>query len=119
MKEFLDYRKAKHPINFPSAGSTFVNPEKPVKNKKLLKKFPELKEYNQKGVIPAGYLISKSGLSGKKIGSAKISEKHSNFITNLGGAKSKDVLSLIKLAKARVKKNFGINLETEVQLIGF
>jgi len=119
IKEFLEYRRSKHPMEFPSAGSTFVNPEIEIKNKKLLEKFPELKEYNQKGIIPAGYLIQKSGLAGKKIGKAQISEKHSNFIINLGGAKAKDVLALIKLAQKKVKNVFGIELEPEVQFVGF
>lgn len=119
IKEFLEYRKTRHPIDFPSAGSTFVNPEIKIKNKKLLAKFPELVGYNEKGTIPAGYLISKCGLAGKKIGSAQISEKHANFIINLNGAKAKDVLSLMKLASKRVKSNFNIELEPEVQFIGF
>lgn len=119
VKEFLEYRKNGHPINFPSAGSTFVNPQKKIKNKKLLIKFPELNEYNRKGVIPAGFLVAKCGLAGKKIGNAQISEKHSNFIINLGGAKAKDVLALINLAKKKVKENFGIELEVEVQFVGF
>jgi UDP-N-acetylmuramate dehydrogenase len=119
IKEFLQYRKDKHPINFPSAGSVFVNPEILIKNKKLLAKFPELEEYNKKGTIPSGYLIAKSGLCGKKAGNAQISEKHCNFVVNLGGAKAKDVVSLIDLAKKKVKANFGISLETEVQFVGF
>jgi UDP-N-acetylmuramate dehydrogenase len=119
IKEFLEYRKARHPINFASAGSTFVNPEVKIKNKKLLDKFPELVEFNEKGVIHVGYLVSKSGLTGKKIGKAQISEKHSNFIVNIGGAKSKDVIALMNLAKKKVKKVFGVSLETEVQFVGF
>jgi len=119
IREFLQYRKDKHPINFPSAGSVFVNPEILIENKKLLAKFPELEEYNKKGIIPSGYLIAKSGLCGKKAGNAQISEKHCNFIVNLGGAKAKDVLSLISLAKKKVKANFGISLEPEVQFVGF
>jgi UDP-N-acetylmuramate dehydrogenase len=99
INEFLKHRKKCHPIEFPSAGSIFVNPE------------------NKKEITPAGYLIEKCGLKGKKIGGAQISEKHANFIINLGNAKSKDVLALIKLAKQKVKKNFNINLETEVQII--
>jgi len=117
--EFLVYRKTKHPVNFPSAGSTFVNPEIKIKNKKLLEKYLELKEFNEKGTIPAGYLIAKCGLAGKKIGNAKIAEQHANFIINLGEAKAKDVLALMNLAKTKVKKTFGINLETEVQFVGF
>ena len=117
IKELLDYRNARHPVDFPSAGSTFVNPEKKIANKKLLEKFPELKEFNLKGAIPSGYLIAKAGLVGKKIGNAQISEKHANFIINLGGAKAKDVLALMKLAQKKVKTVFGINLETEVQFV--
>jgi len=119
IKDFLHHRRTKHPMNFPSAGSVFVNPEKKITNKKLLEKFPELNEHNEKGIIPAGYLIAKSGLAGRKNGNAQISEKHANFIINLGGAKAKNVLFLMKLAEAKVKKNFGISLEKEVQLVGF
>ncbi|MGD0576737.1 MAG: UDP-N-acetylmuramate dehydrogenase [Candidatus Staskawiczbacteria bacterium] len=101
IKEFLEHRKTRHPINFPSAGSTFVNPE--IKGE----------------TIPAGALIAKCGLAGKKIGKAQISEMHANFIVNLGGAKSKDVLALMNLARKEVKNKFKINLETEVQFVGF
>jgi len=119
IKEFLIYRKTRHPVDFPSAGSTFVNPEIKIKNKNLLEKFPELKEYNEKVTIPAGYLIAKCGLAGKKIGNAQISEKHANFIVNLGGADAKSIVGLINLAKRKVKKIFGVDLKTEVQFLGF
>jgi UDP-N-acetylmuramate dehydrogenase len=99
--EFLKYRKKCHPIEFFSAGSVFVNPEK------------------KKEMISVGYLIEKIGLKEKKIGNAQISEKHANFIINLGNAKSKDVEALIKLAKQKVKKNFNINLETEIQIVNY
>lgn len=101
IKEYMNYRKKNHPMNFPSAGSVFVNPERNGE------------------VIRAGFLIEKCGLKGKKIGGAQISEKHANFIINTGNAKAKDVLALMKLAKQKVKRTFGINLETEVQLVGF
>lgn len=118
IKEFLDYRKNRHPKQ-PSAGSTFVNPEIKIKNKKLLEKYPELKEFNNTGIIPAGYLIQKTGLQGKKIGNAQISNKHANFIVNLGGADAKCIVGLINLAKRKVKKTFGIDLVQEVQMVGF
>jgi len=117
IKGFLEYRRAKHPMTFPSAGSVFVNPEIKIKSKKLLDEFPELKEYNKNKAIPSGYLIAKCGLAGKKIGKAQISEKHCNFIINLGGAKAKDVLALIDLAQKKVKKVFGVNLEPEIQIL--
>lgn len=117
VKEFLDYRKAGHPINFPSAGSVFVNPERKITNKKLLKDYPEFIKMNERGVIPSGFLIEKCGLKGKIIGKAQISEKHANFIINLGGAKASDVLRLMKMAKERVYKKFKIKLETEIQYL--
>lgn len=115
----LYHRNTKHPMSFPSAGSTFVNPEVVIKNEKLLALYPELINFNKQGTIPAGFMIEKCGLSGRQIGKAKISEKHCNFIINNGGAKAKDILLLIKLAKKKVKKLFKINLEAEVQLVGF
>jgi len=114
VKKYISYRKKNHPVKFPSAGSVFVNPELIVKNKKLLAKFPELIEFNKWGVIHVGYLIEKCGLKGKRIGNAQISLQHANFIVNLGGAKAKDVLQLIKLAKQKVKKMFNINLQQEI-----
>jgi len=56
---------------------------------------------------------------GKKIGGAQVSKKHSNYIVNLGGASARDVVKLINLIKQKVKKKYNINLETEIQFIGF
>ena len=95
IKQYLEYKKEKHPWNFPSAGSVFKNPP---------------------GFL-AGELIQKCGLKGKRAGKAEISEKHANFIVNLGGAKAKDVKKLINLAKKSVKKKFKINLEEEIQFL--
>jgi len=117
-KEVLEARKSRIPSNF-SAGSIFKN-FIPHRNKisgagsKLSK---ELKKFQKTGVIPAGFLIEKCGLRGKRIGDAQISEKHANFIVNLGQAKAKDVKELIKLAKEKVKEKFDIELEEEIQII--
>lgn len=81
----------------PSAGSIFVNPK------------PQA----------AGDLIEKCGLKEKQIGQAQISQKHANFIVNLGGAKAEDVVKLIALAQKEVRKKFGIDLKTEIVFLGF
>ena len=117
VKELINYRKTNHPLSLPSAGSVFVNPEIKITNKKLLAQYPELSEFAKKGYIHSGFLIEKCGLKGKRIGGAKISEKHGNFIVNCGNAKAKDVAALINLAKRKVKNRFGINLETEIQIV--
>ena len=119
IKKYLEYRKKTQPLSFPSAGSIFKN-FTPHRNKisgagpafKTL-----IKKFKKKDVIPAAYLIEKCGLKGKKIGGAKISELHSNFIVNLGGASAKDVLKLIDLAKRKVKNKFGVELKEEIRKI--
>jgi len=109
IKEYLNYRKETQPLNFPSAGSIFKNPL-PAK---VSKKFRRARKFS------AAELIEKCGLKGKKIGNVKISEKHANFIINLGNGKAKDVIKLINLVKQKVKEKFGITLEEEIQYLGF
>jgi UDP-N-acetylmuramate dehydrogenase len=69
--------------------------------------------------LSAGKLIDEVGLKGKKVGQAKISTKHANFIINTGQAKAEDVLTLIRLAQRRVKEKFNLKLEPEIKFIGF
>jgi len=99
IKEYLEYKKQTQPLNFPSAGSIFKNP----------------KSFSS-SILTAARLIEECGLKGKKAGDAKISEKHANFIVNLGRATAKDVKKLINLAKKSVKKKFKVVLEEEVQI---
>ena len=116
MREYLNYRKENQPLNLPSAGSVFKNYELRIKNYELVKEFPELREFNKKNLIPAAWLIEKCGLKGKRFGNVKISEKHANFIVNLGEGKARDVIKLIKIIKNKVKNKFGITLEEEIEL---
>lgn len=96
IKKNKDYRKETQPWSSPCAGSIFRNP---------------LPEY-------AGQLIEKAGLKGHRIGGAKISEMHGNFIVNAGNAKAEDVLALIEHVKATILDLYGIKMETEVEIIG-
>jgi len=113
----IKYRQEKHPLEFPNAGSVFKN----VPVKKLAKKFQI--EFNDRikqdpfPIVPTAWFIIGAGLTGKKIGRAQISKKHSNYIVNLGGAKAHDVVSLIEFVKKTVKKKYGVLLEQEVQLL--
>ncbi|MBS1964277.1 MAG: UDP-N-acetylmuramate dehydrogenase [Chloroflexi bacterium SZAS-1] len=65
----------------------------------------------------AGRLIEAAGLKGARIGQAEIAQKHANYIVNLGGASSDDILALIELARERVQREFGIELVLEVQIL--
>ncbi len=96
IKEHLNLRKQRHPLNYPSAGSIFVN---------------------KTGGASSSYLIEKTGLKGTKKGGVKVSEKHAGFIVNTGSAKAQDILDLIKLIKQKVKAKFGITLKEEIQII--
>jgi UDP-N-acetylmuramate dehydrogenase len=106
IKEYLDYRRRRHP-RLPSAGSVFKNPA------------PSSGTGRGIGDTPAAILIHQAGLTGKKIGQAQISEKHSNFIVNLGNASAKDVKKLISFVKKSVRKKFKIKLDKEIQYLGF
>jgi UDP-N-acetylmuramate dehydrogenase len=87
--------------------------------KQDLRGFVEKIGVNSRIVLSAGLLIAKADLSGKRIGDAQISEKHSNFIVNLGKAKASDVYALIKLCEKEVYEKFGVKLEREVEFVGF
>lgn len=90
----LEYRKEMQPLNWPSFGSVFKNPQ----------------GYH------AGKLIEEVGLKGYKIGGAEISTKHANFIVNKGSATAKDILELIELVKKVVYEKKKIKMITEVEV---
>lgn len=94
--ELTKKREDKQPLDMPSAGSTFKRPE---------------------GYY-AGKLIEDAGLKGVRFGGAMVSSKHSGFIVNTGNATTKDIMTLIRIVQKRVKEEFGVDLETEVRLIG-
>jgi len=88
-------RNSKQPVNYPSAGSTFKRPV---------------------GGFAAA-LIEQSGLKGYTVGGAQVSEKHSGFVINIGGASCEDVLAVMRHVRETVFSDSGILLEPEVRLI--
>ncbi len=96
IKELLAKRLASQPLNQPSAGSTFRNPPGDF----------------------AARLIEASGLKGYIIGGAQVSEKHANFIVNVGGATALDIELLIKHMRETVLEKQGVALQQEVKVIG-
>lgn len=97
IKENLTKRKNTQPLEYPSAGSVFRNPEGNY----------------------AGKLIEELKLKGLSIGGAEISTKHANFIINKNNATSDDILKLIKLVQSKVKQKYNIELKLEQQLINW
>ena len=96
MQELKNKRVEKQPLEYPSAGSAFKRPE---------------------GYF-AGKLVMDAGLSGYAVGGAKVSEKHCGFLINAGGATASDVMELIRQIQAKVKEQFGVQLEPEIQFLG-
>lgn len=96
VRELNRIRLNKQPLDKPSCGSVFVNP-KPHS---------------------AGKLIEQAGLKAYKIGGAEVSQKHANFIINVGDAKAQDIYQLICFVQKRIKEKFSIDLKTEVRFLG-
>ena len=107
-----------------------LNPSSPEMVRKKIKKYQTFREEKQPRQIPncgsvfknppgthAAQLIESVGLKGRCIGAAQISEKHSNFIVNLGNASTSDVLALMELAQQKVWESHQIVLEPEVQIV--
>ncbi|MFA6296718.1 MAG: UDP-N-acetylmuramate dehydrogenase [Patescibacteria group bacterium] len=120
MSDIAKQRGTKIP-NEPSAGSVFKNVTKDLTQilNKLDTDNTDKIKFKKYGKIPAALLIEKSGLKGRQVGGAKVSEKHTNFIVNIGFAKAKDVLDLVEIVKTQVKIKFGVELELENILVGF
>ncbi len=91
-----EQRRAKQPLEYPSAGSTFKRPEGGY----------------------AGTMIDQAGLKGLRIGGAEVSEKHAGFVVNAGGATPEDIIALIEEVQRRVFEHCGVKLEPEVRIVG-
>jgi UDP-N-acetylmuramate dehydrogenase len=96
IKKDLELRRSKHNVGFPSAGSFFKNPTGQA----------------------AWRLIDAAGMRGVKVGGAQVSEVHSNFLVNTGGANSHDFLELAERVTKAVFSTSGVTLETEVRIVG-
>lgn len=98
-----------------SAGSFFKNVNDPL----LAESLDNLPDGLKKaGVVPAGYLIEKSGLQGTRVGGAAFARRHANFIVNVGGASATEIRNLADLGKGAVFERFGVTLEEEVLYLG-
>lgn len=118
INEKIEYRKQRHPLEYPNIGSIFKN----VPVEKVPAEFKgDLSQYIKEDpfpVIPTAKLIFLAGLKGKRIGNVMVSEKHTNFIINLGDGKAEDVLKLIKFIKEKINDIYKINLEEEIMYVG-
>jgi UDP-N-acetylmuramate dehydrogenase len=96
VKQLSEARKQRQPLGLPNAGSMFKNPQEES----------------------AGKLIEEAKLKGRRVGDAQVSERHANFIVNLGKATARDVLQLMEIVKQAVVEVCGVRLEPEITIIG-
>ena len=96
MNDLQARRRARQPLEFPSAGSTFKRPAGHY----------------------VGPMIEQAGLKGFRIGGAEVSTKHAGFIINRGGATADDVLQLIQHIQREIKQRFNVDLEPEIRILG-
>ena len=116
----IQFRKDRHPLEYPNCGSVFKNIRDLKKVEKVLSIYPELRESVEKkwyGKVAVASIIEKLGLKGFQIGGAQVSEKHALFIVNKGKAKSSDVLQIIETIQQKFRQVFGFNLETEIEIV--
>lgn len=101
-----------------SAGSFFVNPV--VTDEHLRRQFAlDVGRESADDTLPAGWLIERTGLKGRKIGGAMVSEQHGNFIINTGNATAEDIVMLVSIIKQKVRNKYKIQLVEEIAYIGF
>lgn len=118
-EKYVNYRNTNHPLDYPSAGSVFKNIEDKKEVSLCLKINPRMNEFLKKwqGKISSAYIIEDCNLKGVRIGGARISEKHANFIVNENNALSDDVKKLIKTVIEKVREKYGITLKPEIMII--
>lgn len=96
VKSYSEMRRRTQPLDYPSAGSIFKNPEEG----------------------PAGKWIEEAGLKGFRMGQAMISDRHANFIINLGKATAQEVINLMEWVERKIYEEKGISLEREIRVVG-
>lgn len=115
----MQYRKDRHPLEFPNCGSVFKNISERGEVEKVIDAWPDIAEQIQDkwhGKVSMGYIIGRLGFAGMEVGGAQISRKHHNFIINKNNAKADDVREIIKTVEIKAQERFGFTPEVEVEI---
>ncbi len=118
--ENITYRQEKHPLDYPNCGSVFKNISKKEEVDRILESWEDVAEMVEgkwHGKVSMGYIIDRLGFKGRQIGQAQVSEKHQNFIVNLGGATASDVKGIIAEIEEEMQESFGFTPEVEIEII--
>lgn len=117
--EHRQYRREKHPIEYGCAGSIFKNIPTDQHTYEVVQRFKDVVKTDPFPVIPTAAIIAAAGLKGYTIGGAQVSEKHPNYIINLGNATAQDIIAIVEYEVKAIKEKYSISLEVEPQLLGF
>ncbi len=119
--KYLKAKTESQATDKPSSGCIFKNIKFDELDAAALEKVKPLLDADllKRQIVPAGLLIDEAGYKGFKMGKVAVSEKHANFIINLGGGTAEEVIMLIAAIKQKVRVMFNIQLHEEVQLVGF
>jgi UDP-N-acetylmuramate dehydrogenase len=110
----VEFRQVRHPLESPNLGSIFKNVPFDLIPQIYKQELLQYVKNDPFPVVPTAKIIYLTGLKGRKVGDAMVSEKHTNFIVNLGNATAKDVSDLIAIIKIDVQHKFGVSLEEEI-----
>ncbi len=123
IKEILAKKATTQSIEKPSAGCLFKNIEitsdfwlDPI-HRQWENRVPA--EFKERHRIPAAWLIDHAELKGKRIGGVEVSGKHANYVNNVGEARAEDVMMLVSIIKQKIRTKYGVQLEEEVEMVGF
>lgn len=119
IKDILMKRIAHQPLAQRSEGCVFKNIELAYskEGREAAAQSEELFSFRNARFLPAGAVIDKAGLKGARIGGARVSEHHGNFIVNEQNASARDIIALIETIRARVKEKYGITLAEEIKIV--
>lgn len=116
----IEYRRSHHPLEYPSCGSVFKNISQSDHLQKVIEVWPDIEPMVKTrwyGKVSMAYIIGRLGFAGYRVGGAQVSQKHNNYISNIGNAKSADVKSIITSIQSKFNKTFGFSPEPEVQIL--
>jgi UDP-N-acetylmuramate dehydrogenase len=114
------YREKNHPIEYPSCGSVFKNIKGEENVAKILAVWPDIEDTvltKWHGKVSMGYIIKRLGFQGIRVGGAKITNKHANYISNVDGATYHDVVSIINQIREKFNETFGFYPDLEAEIV--
>src|SRR5690606_33984409 len=111
------YRRDRHPLEYPNAGSTFKNIPVEDLPPAVLAEFSHKVKHDPFPVLPVAVLVAAADLKGYRVGNAEVSDKHSNYIVNIGNATAADVRAVISHVKATLHERYGVRVEEEILVL--